>query len=152
MTRPPLADVPVRSAADLTRRWATLLDPPVFSARSLWLAWLDTDGRMLPIVVPVDELPPLPEWSTLSGLLTLHDAVAEQTGWAEGHLAFALCRPGPATVVEDDAEWADALESELDGMLDGTWSLHLAAAGRVLPVVSPPWSGRAGTTRSSTLR
>jgi hypothetical protein len=152
MTHPPLADVPVRSAADLTRRWATLLDPPVFSARSLWLAWLDTDGRMLPIVVPVDELPPLPEWSTLSGLLTLHDAVAEQTGWAEGHLALALCRPGPAAVLEDDAEWADALESELDGMLDGTWSLHLAAAGRVLPVVSPPWSGRAGTTRSSTLR
>ena len=152
MTRPPLADVPVTSAADLTQRWATLLDPLVFSARSLWLAWFDPEGRMVPVVVPVDDLPPLPDWSTLSGLLRLHDAVAEQTGWTEGHLALALCRPGLPDLGEDDAEWADALESELGGVLDGSWSLHLAAAGRVLPVVSPPWSGRAGTTRSSTIR
>ena len=138
MTRPPLADVPVRSAPDLTRRWATLLDPPVFTDSSLWLDWLDRDGRLLPLVVPVDELPALPEWSTLSGLLRLHDAVAEQTGWSGGHLALALCRPGPAAVLEDDAEWADALESELDDSLDGTWSLHVAAAGSVLPVVVPP--------------
>ena len=151
MTHPPLADVPVRSAADLTRRWATLLDPPVFTARSLWLAWLEPDGRMLPIVVPVDELPPLPQGSTLSGLLTLHDAVAEQTGWAEGHLALALCRPGPAGVTEDDAEWADALQAELDDLLDGTWSLHVAAAGSVVPLVVPPRWGRALPTDNGTI-
>ena len=67
------------------------------------------------------------------------------------HLALALCLPGPAALAEDDAEWADALESELDDLIDGTWSMHLAAAGRVLPVVAPPTWGRAGTTRSSTI-
>ena len=49
MTTPPLAQVPVRSAAELTQRWADLLDPPVFAARSLWLSWLYEDGTALPV-------------------------------------------------------------------------------------------------------
>jgi hypothetical protein len=54
-------DVPIRSAADLTTRWTGLLNPPVFTARSLWLCWFGTDGRMLPAVVPVDDLPLVPD-------------------------------------------------------------------------------------------
>ena len=93
MTTPPLAQVPVRSAAELTQRWADLLDPPVFAARSLWLLWLTGDGRSLPLVVPVDDLPAVPD------------------------------RPTLHTVLDD------AIESR--------WSLHLAAGGRVVPVVEP---------------
>ena len=151
MTRPPLADVPVRTAADLPRRWATLLDPPVFSARSLWLTWFDDEGLMSPIVVPVDELPALPDLRTLRGLLTLHDTVAEQIGWADGHLALALCRPGPAECSDDDGEWAEGLAAELEDTIDGTWSLHLAAAGQVVPVVAPPRSRCAVTLGTSTI-
>ena len=44
MTKPPLADVPIRSADELTSRWAALLDPPMFGARSLWLMWLGATG------------------------------------------------------------------------------------------------------------
>jgi len=138
MAHPPLADVPIRSATDLTRRWSTLLHPTLFSARSLWLAWFDNDGRMLPLVVPIDELPRQPDRGTLRGLLSVHDTVVEQTGVGEGHLALALCRPGNAACTDEDAEWADSLEAELDNMIDGTWSLHLAAAGHVVPVVPPP--------------
>ena len=64
---PPLADVPIRSTSDLTGRWATLLDPPIFSARSLWLLWLGADCRVLPIVVPVDDLPSVPEPAMTAG-------------------------------------------------------------------------------------
>ncbi|WP_369140996.1 hypothetical protein [Modestobacter versicolor] len=139
----PLSDVPVRSAADLTRRWHTVLAPPVFGGRSLWLAWFDRDGRMLPVVVPVDELPRLPDHETLRGLLSLHDAVTEQTDCADGHLAIALCRPGTGVLTADDDEWAEALREDLDDGIDGTWSLHLAAGGSVLPVVAPPsWAWR----------
>ena len=67
-TTPPLADVPVRSADDLARRWTALLNPPVFGTRSLWLCWFGTDGRMLPAVVPVDDLPPVPEPALMMGL------------------------------------------------------------------------------------
>ena len=137
MTTTPLPQPPVRSAADLTRRWTTVLAPPVFGARSLWLAWFDPDGRMLPVVVPVDELPLLPDHGVLSGLLTLHDAVTEQTDSTGGHLAIALCRPGAPVVTAEDDEWAEALREDLDSGIDGTWSLHLAAGGSVLPLVEP---------------
>src|SRR3712207_6339450 len=96
MTTPPLAQVPVRSDAELTRRWAALLEPPVFAARSLWLMWLTPDGRSLPIVVPVDDLPESPELLTLRGLADVHDAVTE--GVDVAHLAMALCRPGRSAV------------------------------------------------------
>ena len=138
MTHPPLTDVPVRSAAELTDRWAAVLDPPVFGARSLWLTWFDPDGLQLPVVVPLDDLPGLPDTELLHGISALHDTVVDQTGVAEGHLALALCRPGPAVPGATDDEWADALDVHLASVLDGTWSLHLAAAGQVVPLVSAP--------------
>ena len=81
MTKPPLADVPIRSAADLTSRWATVLDPPIFGARSLWLMWLGADGRMAPIVVPVDDVPEQFDDRMTVGLL------AEQSWVAMGLVA-----------------------------------------------------------------
>ena len=139
MTKPPLADVPIRSADDLTHRWAGLLEPPIFGARSLWLTWLDDDGLMLPVVVPVDDIPAVPARTLLSGLLDLHTAVAEQhLAGDDGHLAMALCRPGRPEVTENDDEWAEALQLALGDRIDGTWSLHLAAAGHVAPLVGPP--------------
>ena len=140
---PPAGQPPVRSAADLTRRWHTLLAPPLFGARSLWLAWFGPDGRMLPVVLPVDDLPRLPDHETLRGVLALHDAVTEQTDTADGHLALALCRPGPSQVTADDHAWADALREDLDPGVDGSWSLHVAAGGTVLPLVEPDgWARR----------
>jgi hypothetical protein len=141
-TRPPLADAPIRSAADLTRRWTALLDPPVFGERSLWLCWLSTDGRMLPVIVPVDDLPPVPAPALLMGLRQVHDSILEEQLGGDGHLAMALCRPGQPGITEDDDEWAEALRATLDdGQIDGSWSLHLAAAGSVLPLVeAPSWT------------
>ena len=133
MTTTPLAQVPVRSATELTRRWADVLDPPVFAARSLWLMWLDTDGRSLPLIVPVDDLPALPDLLTLGGLTDFSEAVTEGTDVA--HLAMALCRPGDATLDAGDDEWAEAFRELLPDRIECGWSLHLAAGGRVLPVV-----------------
>ena len=136
MTTPSLAEVPIRSADELTTRWTVLLDPPVFGARSLWLMWIDDDGLMLPLVIPVDGIPSVPDRDVLGGLLDLHDAVAAEHLDGDGHLAMALCRPGRPEIIEDDDEWAEALHDRLDdGQIDGTWSLHLAAGGSVLPLV-----------------
>jgi hypothetical protein len=143
MTTPPLARVPVRSAADLTRRWATVLDPPVFATRDLWLMWLGTDGRSLPLVVPVEDLPPAPDPAALRELLALHETVAEGRPDECAHLATALCRPGHAAVTATDDVWAAALRDTF-AYQPGTWSLHLAAGGRVVPLVDAPaatWPG-----------
>ena len=134
MTTPAIATVPVRSAAELTARWRALLEPPVFRARSLWLAWFDGDGRQSPVVVPVDDLPVSPDPTIYAGLRGLNAAVAESTGRG-CHLAMALCRPGRAAVGDSDDEWVAALGEVFDDLVGQTWSLHLAAGGQVLPLV-----------------
>ena len=136
MTKPPLADVPVRTTAELTRRWEALLDPPVFAARSLWLTWLD-DGLMQPVVIPVDDIPAVPDRSLLANLASVCESVAESHVVGTPHLAMALCRPGRPTVTRDDEAWERRLREALEEA-SGTWSLHLAAGGRVVPMVDLP--------------
>ncbi|MGY1834417.1 hypothetical protein ACI79P_04825 [Blastococcus sp. SYSU DS0510] len=139
MTTSPLADARVRSAAELTDRWSTLLGPDGFGARSLWLTWFDADGRQLPVVVPVDDLPALPEPALLVGLREVHGSVVHDQLGGTGHLALALCRPGEPDVTAEDEAWAQELRSVLDDdLVAGTWSLHVAVAGRVLPLVEEP--------------
>jgi hypothetical protein len=136
MTKPPLADVPVRSAEELTRRWETLLDPPVFGARSLWLTWLD-DGLMLPVVIPVDDVPAVPDAPLLANLATVCESVTESHVDGTAHVALALCRPGRPEITKDDQAWAGGLRDALAAS-SGTWSLHLAAGGEVVPMVDLP--------------
>ena len=138
MTTSRLAEVPIRSAAELTERWAAVLDPPVFGARSLWMMWLDDDGLMFPIVMPIDDLPRLPDDSMVAGLLAVHDGVSEEHLGGGGHFALALCRPGRPEVTDDDDAWVGVLSEVLDDRLDGGWSLYLAAAGRVSALIDPP--------------
>ncbi|WP_166531552.1 hypothetical protein [Blastococcus xanthinilyticus] len=132
----PLDAAPIRSAADLADRWRSLLHPLAFAGRSLWLTWIGRDGRRLPVVVPVDDLPRTPDPVLLVRLCDVHAGVLHGQLGGAGHLALALCRPGPAEVTGDDDAWTEALRSVLDG---DAWSLHLAAAGRVLPVVDGRW-------------
>ena len=136
MTKPPLADVPVRTAEELTRRWETLLDPPVFSARSLWLTWLD-DGLMLPVVIPVDDIPAVPDRPMLANLAHVCESLVESHVSGAAHVALALCRPGRPIVAKDDEAWERRLREAFEEA-SGTWSLHLAAGGRVVPMVDLP--------------
>jgi hypothetical protein len=138
MTTPPLTDSPIRSAGELTAHWEAMLAPPVFGARALWLTWVADNGLMLPLVIPVDDIPLVPDRAMRVGLLGLHDMVTHEHLKGEGHLAMALCRPGRAEVTEDDDEWVDFLGDVFDDQIDGTWSLHLAAGGGVLPLVGLP--------------
>ena len=138
MTTRPRPEIPVRSADELTERWEQLLEPPVFGARSLWLAWLGPDGRMLPLVVPIDELRPVPDPTVLVNLAQLADGVARDELGAPAHVAMALCRPGRPTSTGDDEEWVAGLHAVLDEHLESTWSLHLAAGGYVTQLVAAP--------------
>jgi hypothetical protein len=138
-TTPPLPSVPIRTAQDLTDRWTALLDPPVFGARSLWLSWIGDDGLMLPVVVPIDDLPELPDAALLMGLRQVHDGVTDDHLDGEGHLAMALCRPGRPEITASDDEWAEEFRAMFDdGQIEGTWSLHLAAGGSVVSLVDLP--------------
>ncbi|UOY01838.1 hypothetical protein [Blastococcus sp. PRF04-17] len=139
MSTPSLPSVPVRTADDLTRRWTGLLDPPVFGARSLWLSWIGVDGLMSPIVIPVDGLPERPDAALLVNLRNVSEGVIDAHLDGSGHLAMALCRPGRPEITPSDDEWAEEFRAVFDdGRIDGTWSLHLAAGGSVVPLVDLP--------------
>jgi hypothetical protein len=139
MTTPPLADVPIRSAEELTARWADMLEPPVFDDHSLFLTWFDHAGLPLPVVLPVEGVPPVPDPGMLEGLRQLHLGIAHERLSSGGHLAMALCRPGRPKVTKYDEAWIDGLREALDELPSGqTWSLHLAAGGSVISLVGLP--------------
>jgi hypothetical protein len=138
MTTSPLAPAPIRTAAELTDLWTALLDPPIFGSRSLSLVWLRDDGRPLELIIPMDDLPLLPDHALLFGLLSIHEAVSETRLDGGGHLALALCRPGRPEITEDDDTWVDGLSEVLDDRIDRGWSLHLAAGGQVQPLIDLP--------------
>lgn len=144
MTTPAIASAPVRSAAELTDRWRTLLDPPLFRTRSLRLTWFDYEGRQSPVVAPVEDLPRTPDPGLYAGFRGLNGAVADSMGRG-CHLAMALCRPGAAKVQASDDEWVAAFADVFDGLVDQTWSLHLAASGEVLPLVEAAENWPEGT-------
>jgi len=125
---------PVRSALELTDRWAELLAPAAFASRSIWLSWVTPDGRQTPFLVPVEDVPARPRHRLVAELLALHEDVAAPAGDSRILLAMALCRPGRPGATVDDRAWADAFRDVLDDALGTSWSLHLAAGGRVQPL------------------
>src|SRR4051812_28248010 len=134
MTTPPLAEVPIRTAEELTSRWATLLEPPEFNAHSLWLA--GQRGRDAADGPAGRRHPSRPSGRHAGGLRRLHIAIAQDRLSLGGHLAMALCRPGRPDASKHDDAWAEGLRVALDGVpLAGSWSLHLAASGTVTPLV-----------------
>ena len=136
MTKPPLAAVRVRTPEELTQRWEQMLEPPVFSARSLWLTWLD-GGLVLPVVLPVEDVPAAPDRPLLADVARVCEAVSESHCIARAHVAIALCRPGRVKVTKDDEAWERGLRWAFEANA-GTWSLHLAAGGTVVPMVDLP--------------
>ena len=131
----PHPDIPVTSDAELTERWSDLLHlggPP--SQRRLHLSWLRPDGMMVPLLIPVEELPVEPDRAAISALAQLHATVAESEG-AGLHLAMCLERPGPATPTPDDAAWCAAIES-IVRVRDGLdCSLHLFDGRTAVPLL-----------------
>ena len=136
MTKPPLAAVRVRTAEELTQRWEQMLAPPVFATRTLWLTWLD-GGLVLPVVLPVEDIPAAPDRPLLANVAQVCEAVSGSHCTRRAHVAMALCRPGRVKVTKDDEAWERGLRWAFEAS-EGTWSLHLAAGGTVVPMVDLP--------------
>ena len=112
----------ITTDADLYRFWVALMGPLGFTKRTLWLAVFDQDGRPIPIINPVEDIPLepsrfLPQWATFSR------AVGEAT---EAHSAAVLfSRPGPGPMTARDRRWARAIAASHDGPAR-LWPTHFA--------------------------
>ncbi|HEV7950713.1 MAG TPA: hypothetical protein VGP24_13190 [Glaciihabitans sp.] len=75
--------------------------------RQMWLLFLDEDELQLPLLIPIDGLPPAPDPSNTQ---TVISNIAELMGeiGATG-LIIVWERYGPATLSAQDSAWATAL-------------------------------------------
>src|SRR3712207_6361870 len=105
-TLPTLTTIPLTDDHQLTQRWADLLAPGAVGTRTLWLAWLRPDGTMLPVLVPIEDMPERATAAGLRGVPELHAAVAGLDGVDpdELHLTMALERPGPFNPDGDEVD------------------------------------------------
>ena len=138
MSTRPHPTVPVTSDAELTERWRALLQldgPP--SRRTLFLAWLRRDGRMVPLLMPFEDVPLEPDRAALGNLVALHDTVAETEDVDPGelHLALLLERRGPAGLSPDDHAWCSAVEAVVRDRAGVDCSLHVGNGRTAVPVL-----------------
>ena len=138
MSTRPSPPVPVTSDAELTAHWRALLHldgPPV--RRSLWLTWIRRDGTMVPLVIPVEEVPVEPDRQALTNLLVLHETVVDEEGVDPDdlHLALLLERRGPAGLSPDDHAWCSAVEAIVRDRAGVDCSMHVGNGRTAVPVL-----------------
>lgn len=127
MTPPPPGTI-VRSHAELFAVWHGLMGGGGFSCASLWHLFLDADDRLLPVLVPIDDLPAEPD---LTMLRTLKAIVGDLVGNGyAASVAMLLSRPGPSSMCEQDRRWARGVRATFGNDLP-VWPVHLATRGRL---------------------
>jgi hypothetical protein len=97
---------PVRDVGDLVRHVEAIV--PVAVRRQLWTLFFDDDDVPLPLMVPLEGIPEMPDTSALEHYGDALAAVATEFGAAT--VAFVLERVGAATSRPSDRRWAEGLE------------------------------------------
>lgn len=118
----------IRTSTQLTELWQAMMGPGGFSRRSVWHIFFETDGRMNPLVVPIDDVPEEPDDLLVHNLgLAMRESTRDSDVVS---LAALLSRPGPSRMTPQDRRWALALRDTY-GQTLCPWPIHLATAGRV---------------------
>lgn len=118
---------PIRSTHELALHWRRLMGPLGFGHRHFWITVTDRDGRLLPVLPKIEELPDLPDDRTVGDLMC---AMAEGLGHpAHGiTLAFLLARPGGGRPTRADRRWATVIRAEARRHGVPLWPTFLATA------------------------
>jgi hypothetical protein len=92
---------------------------------------------MVPLLIPVEDVPLEPDRAALANLIGAHATVAESEGVepAELHLALLLERRGPAGLSPDDHAWSSAIEAIFREHHGIDCSLHVGNGRTAVPVV-----------------
>ncbi len=123
MTTPSDARAAIISTdADLHAFWTALMGPLGFGRRSLWLAVFDANGRPVPLLQPVDDIPLeprrfLPQWQHFCR------TTLEMTAAASAAVLYT--RPGSDPMNDRDRRWARAIRASADGSAR-LWPTHFA--------------------------
>jgi hypothetical protein len=120
MTRKP--DLPLLDSPEaIVDALELFIGPEDRCRRSLWIVWLDADGRPLPVVVPMDDRPLTPDPGLLEGLIHVIASQAEPGG----EVLLTLTRPGGQGVEEGDRAWFHALHQAAETASVRLGPIHL---------------------------
>lgn len=126
--QPDLLDRPIRTDADLFRRWQALMGPGGFGKRTLWLMFLEPDGSPTKVLVPIEDIPTEPDRKVVQ---SLHTIVAELSQDIDiGSVPALLSRPGRAAMTASDRRWAAAWRADAPPAIV-RWPMHLATCDRI---------------------
>ncbi|NHC46945.1 P-loop NTPase family protein [Motilibacter aurantiacus] len=98
--------------------------------RTLALTWLDADDHLLPIVVPIGDIPELPDEGFGPGLETVMGASVHEHA-PGGSVVPVLIRGGSPTVTAGDRAWNRLLREQDSVRVRGVF---VAVAGTVRPI------------------
>lgn len=116
----------VRTDDDLIELWRQLMGDGGFGTSTLWTIFIGDDGLVSRVIVPIDDLPVMPDGVDVVQNVFVDMLDEQQLASA----AFLLSRPGPSHMTESDRAWARALLAADDRRLT-EWPVHLATQGRV---------------------
>jgi hypothetical protein len=111
MTRIPSPhDAPPLLTDDDVRHRVETLIAPALRHGTLWLLFVDGDRRQAPVVMPIDEMPDLPD-NLVTGLGSVLEGVLPDmaTAGGPGSVVFVRERLGPDEVLPADRVWAEVL-------------------------------------------
>ncbi|MBB2891776.1 hypothetical protein [Flexivirga oryzae] len=128
MTLSPQQCTPIRTERDLFERWRMFMGDGGFGRRSLWLIFLDDRGQQSEFLMPIDDIPMLPDARDVRAIGDLIGRLREETGVAQ--VPMLISRPGREQMTEGDRRWAVALTAAVRDQ-HPRWPIHLATRGRV---------------------
>ena len=129
MTTPsstPDPDAIIATDADARELLSTMLGPAL--RRQLWAFLLASNGRQLPIVIPIDGIPASPSDEELRSIVSSLGQVLDEYG-PGGSVLFALERPGDETPHGFDELWADGLHSAAEDEAVDVFAIYLVHDG-----------------------
>ena len=124
----PLERKPIRTERDLFERWEELMGGGGFGRRSLWLIFLDDGGQQSDLIVPIDDIPMLPDTREVAAIADLVARIREEIGVVE--VPMLISRPGSSEMTEGDRRWAMTLTEALRDQ-HPRWPIHLATRDHV---------------------
>ena len=102
--------------------------------RQTWLLLLDEELRQLPIMIPIEDLPPSPETDTPDGLRGMFTMIADE--FAVRGVIVVLERPGEGVMHADERAWLRAFATALGdaGLENSGFVLSHTRGARWLPM------------------
>lgn len=113
---PRAAGAHLATTATMLDHLVGLIGPDVTGPPSIWIAFLDEDDRVLPVAMPVDDLPSFPDTATVTNLSALVRAVLAEN-FPGARVLGAVVRADGGDYGAHERRWAGALwrAAEVDG-------------------------------------